>query len=150
MGVVVIFIITTSDNWLDCIFLRLPPGPCRNSFKLCWKLLRTQIGKSGLYPRSLLTCRALRTRSGSCPCLGPISHLNGAGGRHILSLSLELCRWQLLALFVFEEVPLGPREWGDQARMGPWQPRGCLNQRHLLGLTMEVSESSPHLLLSAP
>lgn len=70
MGFVVIFIITTSDNWLDCIFLQLPLGPCRNCFRLCWKLLRIQIRKSRFYPSSHLTCGVLWTKFCPCPSFG--------------------------------------------------------------------------------
>lgn len=75
MGVVVIFIITTSDNWLDCIFLQLPLGPCRNCFRRCWKLLRIQIRKSRFYPSSHLTCEVLWTGPAPVFLLIAIPHL---------------------------------------------------------------------------
>lgn len=69
MGVVVIFIITASDNWLDCIFLQLPLGPCRNSSRRCWKLLRTHIRRSGFCLSSHLPCEVLWAGSSPCPSL---------------------------------------------------------------------------------
>lgn len=56
MGVVVIFIITPSDNWLDCIFLQLlpptPGAPEKQLQTVLEILLRIQIRKSRFHPSS--------------------------------------------------------------------------------------------------
>lgn len=59
-------------------FFSVALGPCRNCFRLCWKLLRIQMRKSKFHPSSHPTCEVLWTGSCPCPSLGLHPRLGNA------------------------------------------------------------------------